>query len=93
MESGGYSVAAVPRLLILVTSRCGAQALQCVDFIVVALGLTCSVARGIFSDQGLNPCPLHRQADSLPLSHWVIPSLLTSSDLGVWPALDLPLDP
>ena len=24
---------------------------------------------GIFLDQGSNPCPLHWQADSLPLSH------------------------
>ena len=27
-------------------------------------GLSCSVACGIFLDQGLNPCPLHWQADS-----------------------------
>ena len=32
-------------------------------------GLRCSVACGIFLDQGLNPCLLHWQADSLPLSH------------------------
>ena len=30
---------------------------------------SCSAACGIFSDQGLNPCPLHRQADSQPLRH------------------------
>ena len=29
-----------------------------------AHGLSCSVACGIFPDQGSNPCPLHWQADS-----------------------------
>ena len=37
--------------------------------VVVARGLSCSVACGIFPDQGSNPCPLHRQADSEPLRH------------------------
>ena len=37
--------------------------------VVVAHGLGCSVARGIFPDQGLNLCLLHWQADSLPVSH------------------------
>ena len=32
-------------------------------------GFSCSVACGIFPDQGLNPCPLHWQADSLLLDH------------------------
>ena len=36
---------------------------------VVAHRLGCSASRGIFPDQGLNPCPLHWQADSVPLSH------------------------
>ena len=35
----------------------------------VAHGPSCSAARGIFPDQGLNPCPLHWQADSQPLRH------------------------
>ena len=37
--------------------------------VVVAHGLSCSVACGIFPDQGLNPCPLHWQGDSQPLCH------------------------
>ena len=37
--------------------------------VVVAHGLSCSVACGIFPDQGLNPCPLHWQADPQPLRH------------------------
>ena len=35
----------------------------------VAHGPSRSTARGIFPDQGSNPCPLHWQADSQPLSH------------------------
>ena len=37
--------------------------------VVVAHGPSCSVACGIFPDQGLNPCALHWQADSQPLGH------------------------
>ncbi|KAJ8786650.1 hypothetical protein J1605_006139 [Eschrichtius robustus] len=36
---------------------------------VVAHGPSRSTACGIFPDQGSNPCPLHRQADSQPLRH------------------------
>jgi len=35
----------------------------------VAHRLSSSAAYGIFLDQGLNPCLLHWQEDSLPLSH------------------------
>ena len=41
--------------------------------VVVALGLNCSEAYGIFPDQGLNLCLLHCQADSLPLNHQEVP--------------------
>ena len=37
--------------------------------VVVAHGPSCSVACGIFPDQGSNPCPLHWQADPQPLHH------------------------
>ena len=37
--------------------------------VVVAHGPSCSVACGIFPDQGSNPCPLHWQAESRPLRH------------------------
>ena len=43
--------------------------LQGVGSVVVAHGLSCSEACGIFMDQGLNPCLLHWQVGSLPLSH------------------------
>ena len=45
-------------------SCCGAWALGTQASVVVAHGLSCSVACGIFPDQGLNPCPLHWQVDS-----------------------------
>ena len=37
--------------------------------VIVAHGPSCSVACGIFPDQGSNQCPLHWQADSQPLCH------------------------
>ena len=37
--------------------------------VIVAHGPSCSAACGIFPDQGSNPHPLHRQADSQPLRH------------------------
>ena len=37
--------------------------------VVVAHGRSCSAACGTLPDQGSNPCPLHRQADSQPLRH------------------------
>ena len=37
--------------------------------VTVAHRPNCSAACGIFPDQGLNPCPLHWQADSQPLRH------------------------
>ena len=60
---------------------CGAWPLECVSFsscgswvlehrlVVVMLALICSMACGILPDQGSNPCILHWQADSLPLSY------------------------
>ena len=44
--SGGYSLAAVSRLLIAVAS-------------LVAHRLSCHVACGVFPEQRLNPCPPH----------------------------------
>ena len=43
--------------------------------VVVARGLSCSAACGIFPDQGSNPCPLHWQADSQPLRHQGSPQM------------------
>ena len=45
-------------------SCCGAQVLGARASVVVAHGLSCSAACGIFPHQGSNRCPLHWQADS-----------------------------
>ena len=42
---------------------------QSVGSVAVVHGLNCSEACGIFPNQGSNPCLLHWQVDSLPLSH------------------------
>ena len=44
--------------------------------VAVAHGPSCSTAHGILPDQGSNPCPLHRQADSQPLHHQGSPLML-----------------
>ena len=67
----GCSLVAVHRLLCLRSAGSRAQA-----SVVVVPGLSCSEACGIFLDQGSNPCPLHWQADSLPLSHKGSPELV-----------------
>ena len=55
--------------------------------VVVAHGPSCSVACGIFPDQGWNPRPLHWQADSQPLRRQGSPSvqyLIDGRQLGVF---------
>ena len=49
--------------------------------VIVAHGPSCSVACGIFPDQGSNPCPLHWQADSQPLRHQGSPKLFFFDDI------------
>ena len=56
---------------------------------MVAHGLSCPVACGIFPDRRLNPCLLHQQAGSLPLSHQRSPWKI-ALDLKVPPP---PVDP
>ena len=69
MASGGHS-----------SSRCAGLSLsrpplpwstgsRCAGSAIVAHGPSRSAACGILPDQGSNPCPLHRQADSQPLRH------------------------
>ena len=48
---------------------------RCAGSVTVAHRPSCTAACGIFPDQGLNPCPLHWQADSQPLRHQGSPSL------------------
>ena len=60
----GLSLVAIRGLLIAV-----AFLLQSTGSVVVAHRLRCPAVCGIFPDRGLNLCPLHWQADTLPLSH------------------------
>ena len=46
----------------------------------VAHGPSRSAACGILPDQGSNPCPLHRQADSQPLRHQGSPQIIFNTD-------------
>ena len=61
-----------PLLLRSTGSRCAGS--RRAGSVVVAHGLRCSAACGIFPDQGSNRCPLHWQADSQPLHHQGSPS-------------------
>ena len=69
----GFSLVAVVGGCPLV-SVCGL--LFAVVSLVVEHGLSCTVACRILPDQGLNPCPLHWQADFQPLDHWGSPVII-----------------
>ena len=60
-----------------------APRLPSIGLIVVAHGLSCSMACGIFADQGSNPCLLHWQVNSLPLSHHGSPAQHSIEEAGV----------
>ena len=64
MESSGYSLVVMHRLLIVVAS------------LIAEHGLSCSMASGIFPEQESNLCLLHWQVDSLQLSHEGSPWIL-----------------
>ena len=80
-RSGGYS-----SLLCMGSTACGLNSCgsQVIGHRLNGCGahrLSCSLAYGIFPDQGLNPCLLHWEVDSLPLSHqasWYIFIHITS---------------
>ena len=59
----GFSCCGAP-VLVAQASVVVACGLYSTGSVVVAHGLNYSEARGIFPDQGSNPCPLHWQADS-----------------------------
>ena len=61
------------RLLTAAAPRHRARALGTRVSVVVAHGFSCPTACEIFPDQGLNPRPLHWQADSQPLDHYENP--------------------
>ena len=63
--SRGYSLCLIAvRGLLTVVTFAVAHRLQRSGSVIVALGLNCSVACGIFPDQGSNPQLLHWQVDS-----------------------------
>ena len=93
----GYSLIAVHRLPIVLASLteghrlCGAGAST-----VVTHRFSYPMSHGIFPDQGLNPCPLHWQVDSLPLAYHGSPGsffkklnillhILSMVPLGIYP--------
>ena len=63
-RGGGFSCRGAPALGAQISVSCGTGI-----SVVVAQGLHCSMACGIFLDQGWNPHPLHWQADSYLLYH------------------------
>ena len=67
--SGGAVILVVRGLLIEVASLVAGPGLSSSATVVVAPGLSCSAACGNLLDQGSNPCFLHWQAGSSPLSH------------------------
>ena len=67
--SGGHSSSRCAGLSLLWPLPLRSTGSRCASSVVVAHGLSCSAACGIFPDQGSNPCPLHWQADSQPLRH------------------------
>ena len=75
--SRSCSPAAIHGLLSAVASlqQTMGSGLESTGSVVVAHGLSCSAACGIFPDQGLNLHLLHWQADSSPLSHLGSPSV------------------
>ena len=78
VASGGYSLVVVRGLLLwqLLLWSMGSRTpgLYSTGSIAVVNQLSCSAACGIFPDRGSNPCLLHWQGDSLPLSHQGSPS-------------------
>ena len=69
VASGGHSSSRCTGLSLLRPLLLWSTGSRRAGSVVVAHKPGCSVACGIFPDQGLNPCPLHWQADSQPLRH------------------------
>ena len=73
--SGGHCSSQCPGLLLSRPLLLQSTGSRRAGSVVVAHGPSCSMACGIFPDQGSNPCPLHWQADSQPLRHQGSPLL------------------
>ena len=81
VASGGHSSSQCPGLSLSRPLLLQSTGSRRAGSVIVAHGPSCSAARGIFPDQGLNPCPLHWQADSQPLHHQGSPRLPLSKIL------------
>ena len=79
--SGGHSSSRCAGLSLSRPLLLRSTSSRCASSVIVAHGPSCSVACGIFPDQGLNPCPLHWQADSQPLRHQGSPPSISYSVL------------
>ena len=81
VASGGHSSSRCTGLSLLRPLLLQSTGSRRADSVIVAHGPSCSVACGIFPDQGSNPCPLHWQSDCQPLRHQGSPSFyFLSSD-------------
>ena len=69
VASGGHSSSRCAGLSLLRPLLLPSTGSRRAGSVIAAHGPSCSVACGIFPDQGSNPCPLHWQADSQPLRH------------------------
>ena len=69
VASGGHSSSRCAGLLLSRPLLLRSTGSRRAGSVIVAHGPSCSVACGIFPDQGSNLCPLHWQADSQPLRH------------------------
>ena len=69
VASGGHSSSQCAGLSLLWPLLLRSTGSRRAGSVIVAHWPSCSAARGIFPDQGSNPCPLHWQADSQPLRH------------------------
>ena len=82
MASGGHSSSRCAGLSLSRPLLLRSTSSRRAGSVLVAHGPSCSVACGIFPDQGSNPCPLHWQADSQPLCHQGSPNSYISKVLG-----------
>ena len=90
VASGGHSSSRCAGLSLSRPLLLRSTGSRCAGSVVVAHRLSCSAACGILPDQGLNPCPLHWQADSQPLRHQGSPQRpilsLNSTVTAQWPS-------
>ena len=69
VASGGHSSSRCAGLSLLQPLLLRSTGSRRAGSVIVAHGPSCSTACGILPDQGSNPRPLYRQADSQPLRH------------------------